>query len=158
MEKSDIIPFKQAIDYGIDVMLTGHLVMPKLTKLYPASMSKKMVNYIRNELKFKDIIITDDMRMNSVKLLYGKYRAIKKAFKAGNDLIMVKYITNDKVFEKVERAITKKKISEENLDESVKKILELKSKYKINDDLQIQKIDVEKYNEKILEIRNLCGY
>ena len=130
--------------------------MPKFTKLYPASMSKKMVNYIRNELNFKGIIITDDMRMNSVKLLYGKYRAIKKAFKAGNDLIMVKYIPNDKIFEKVERAITKKKISEENLDESVKKILELKSKYKINDDLQIQKIDVEKYNERILEIRNLC--
>ena len=156
LEKNDMKPFKEAMAYGTDAMLIGHLVIPRVTKLYPASMSKKVINYIRQELNFNGIIITDDMRMKSVRLLYGKDRAIKRAFKVGNDLIMVKYSKDDRVFKKIEKAVVRKKISEEKLDESVKKILDLKSKYNVNDDLKIEKMDVEKYNEKILRIKNLC--
>ena len=156
LEKEDMKPFKEAMAYGTDAMLIGHLVIPRVTKLYPASMSKKVINYIRQELNFNGIIITDDMRMKSVRLLYGKDRAIKRAFKVGNDLIMVKYSKDDRVFKKIEKAVVREKISEEKLDESVKKILDLKSKYNVNDDLKIEKMDVKKYNEKILRIKNLC--
>lgn len=117
-------------------------------------MSKKIVNILRKDLQFKGVIVTDDMRMKGVKILYGKYRAIKKAFLAGNDIIMVKFIENDKIYNKLKKLVEKKRIEERELNLSVERILELKNKYNISDDITLNKtIDIEGYNTIIREIK-----
>ena len=154
MNSDDIVPFKKAIENGADTLLVGHLLIRKLTGMYPSTMSKKIVNILRKDLQFKGVIVTDDMRMKGVKILYGKYRAIKKAFLAGNDIIMVKFIENDKVYNKLKKIVEKKRIEERELNLSVERILELKNKYNISDDITLNKtIDVEGYNTIIREIK-----
>lgn len=154
MNSDDIVPFKKAIENGADTLLVGHLLIRKLTGMYPSTMSKKIVNILRKDLQFKGVIVTDDMRMKGVKILYGKYRAIKKAFLAGNDIMMVKFIENDKIYNKLKKLVEKKRIEERELNLSVERILELKNKYNISDDITLNKtIDIEGYNTIIREIK-----
>lgn len=141
LEKEDIIPFKKAIENGADVLLVGHLRIKHVTHGYPTSMSKSFVRkYIRKKLKFNGVIITDDIRMKAVRILYGRKRALKKALNAGNDIVLFKYKPKDeKILDKI---IKSGKIKPYKIDKSVRRILKLKEKYKIE-------------NEKIPYLENL---
>ena len=50
-----------------------------------------MTAVLKRELKFKGIIITDDLNMKAIKLMYGTKKAVEKAFKACNDIIVFRF-------------------------------------------------------------------
>ncbi len=66
--------------------MTGHVVYEKLDKTNTATHSKKIIHYIRNKIGFKNILISDDLSMKSLK------EDIKtntlKTFKAGCNLAL----------------------------------------------------------------------
>lgn len=151
LEKEDMTPFKEAIKDGADAVLVSHLNVKNVTGKYPASMSKKFITeYLRKKFRFNGLIVTDDMRMKGVQLLYGKNRPIIKAFEAGNDIIVFKYSNNEKVIEKIIENVKKEKIEETKINRSVTRILKIKEKYNINNN-EIEKNAniVEKVNNKI---------
>ena len=64
LEKYHIKPFKAAIDSGIEMIMIAHLHIPYFEKgIIPASLSKNVINYLRNNLGYKSVIISDDMIM-----------------------------------------------------------------------------------------------
>ena len=81
----------------------GHLRIKGVTHNLPATMSKSFIReYIRKKNKFNGVIITDDIRMKAVKILYGKKRALEKAFTAGNDIVLFKYnLGDEKLIDKI---------------------------------------------------------
>ena len=115
---------------------------------------KFIIRYIRKKYKFKGIIVTDDMRMKGVEVLYGKNKPVKKAFNAGNDIILFKYRQNDNVIEEIIKKVKKSPINEARINRSVKRILKIKEKYQINDDeISIDDNLVDNVNKKINEIK-----
>ena len=157
LEKEDIIPFKKAIENGADVLLVGHLRIKHVTHGYPTSMSKSFVRkYIRKKLKFNGVIITDDIRMKAVRILYGRKRALKKALKAGNDIVLFKYNPGDeKLLNKIIEEVKRGKIKTYKIDKSVRRILKLKEKYKIeNEEIPYLENLPEEINQKIENIKN----
>ena len=107
--KEDSIPFKSMIEKGIDTIMVGHILVLKKSHLLPASISKQFIhNELRDRYNYKNIIMTDELGMRSVSLLYGKTNSIIKAFKAKNDIVCCKYSPNfiedliDKVIKKIE--------------------------------------------------------
>ena len=61
LEKSDLIPFKNmASNQAISIMV-GHLNVPNLTNGKPASTSPEAYTYLRNNLGFKGLAITDEL-------------------------------------------------------------------------------------------------
>lgn len=155
--EKDMLPFKDAIKANADAILVGHLFIKGITERLPATMSKKVISNLRDNLKFNGVIVSDDMRMKGVKLLYGKNRAVKKAVLAGNDIIVAKYIKNDNLVEQIEKLIKKSKITENEINEHVDRILKLKNRYNVNDNEILNIIDIEKYNKKIQRIINTCA-
>ena len=111
----------------------GHLRIKGVTHNLPATMSKSFIReYIRKKNKFNGVIITDDIRMKAVKILYGKKRALEKAFTAGNDIVLFKYnLGDEKLIDKIINDIKKGKINIGKINRSVKKVLKIKKKYKI---------------------------
>ncbi|MBR0350389.1 MAG: beta-N-acetylhexosaminidase, partial [Clostridia bacterium] len=92
LEKEDMKPFENVINKGADAMLVGHLVIPKVSKLFPASLSRKFIyTYIRKRLKYNKLLVTDDLKMRAIRLVYGRKYAVKKAFYAGNDIIVFRF-------------------------------------------------------------------
>ena len=146
-----MIPFKKAIENGAEAVLVSHLNIKNITGIYPASMSKKFIEkYLRINYNYNGLVVTDNMRMKGVQLLYGKNMPVKKAFEAGNDIIVFKYDSNEKSIDKVFKAVKKNKIEESKINESVDRILKIKEKYNINDTEIKKDINIiEKINTKI---------
>ena len=92
IEKEDMYPFEQAIKNGADAILVGHLLIRNVTGIYPASLSREFITkYIRKKYKYKGLVIADDLKMKAIKFIYGAHLAIRKAFEAGNDIIIFRF-------------------------------------------------------------------
>lgn len=155
LEEEDMKPFEEAIKAGADCILIGHLKIKKATFAYPTSMSKRFIGrYLRKKYHYNGIIITDDMRMKSVRTFYGKNKPIKKAFEAGNDIILFKYGKKEKVIEEIINEVKKDKKKEARVNKSVRRILKLKERYGINNNEIKENEDfVKEMNKQIHEIR-----
>ena len=66
--------------------MTAHIVFKKIDKYNTVTHSKKMIKLIRDQIGFKNIIISDDLSMKSLK---GKLNDNTiKTFKAGCNLAL----------------------------------------------------------------------
>jgi len=131
----DLELFKEAIKEGTDFVMTGH---PKVwgeidSKGKQASISKKVISKLRDDLNFKGIIITDAVTMLGLRLsyLFNFKKVYPDLIKAGNDIILDTHIHSGfrrlkKRIEYLEKLVNKGDISEERINESVKRILEMK--------------------------------
>lgn len=150
LEKEDIVPFKKAIEENADAIMVGHLIVTKIDKIFPVSLSKKFINtYLREKLNFKGVIITDDLKMKSINFFYGgKYGAFR-ALRAGNDIVMMRlgYKKEKQILNK----LLKNKIDLNDIDEKVKRILKLKQKYNIKDE-NVDGCNIDEINERINKI------
>lgn len=160
LEKEDMYPFEQAIKNGADAILVGHLLIRNVTGIYPASLSRKFISrYLRKKYKYNGLIITDDLKMRAIKFLYGADLAVKKAFQAGNDIIVFRFNHDEekRVIEKIIKLTKKRKIRESRINKSVQRIIKIKEKYNIVDDMPTENIEIEQINKQIKKIREKCG-
>ena len=81
--KKDFIPFKNKKTF---FAMTAHIIFNKIDSKNTVTHSKKLIKLIRNKIKFKNLLISDDLSMKSLK------ESIKnntiKTFKAGCNLAL----------------------------------------------------------------------
>ncbi len=150
----DIEPFKEAIKNNCDAMMISHIMVRKMDKFYPSSLSKKVIkNYLIDELNYNGLIITDDLRMKAVNLLYGYKKSSLKAIGAGNNIVLIgaPYKTIKECINYINKKLTDE--LKDNIENSYKKIIKIKEKYNINDSIN-KLVDIEKINEKIEKLNN----
>ena len=153
-ESDDIYPFKEAIINNSSAMMISHIMIRKMDKIYPASLSKKIVtNYLKEELKYDGLIITDDIKMKAVNFLYGYKKSFYKAVEAGNNVILIgsSYGIVKECIDNVLNKMTDE--IEKNINNSYKKIINVKKEYDIKDKSN-KKMNVDFYNKKIEKIRD----
>ena len=66
--------------------MTEHVIFNKIDPYNTVTHSKKMIKFIRNQIKFKNILISDDLSMKSLK--YSLEQNTIKAFEAGCNLAL----------------------------------------------------------------------
>jgi len=109
LNKIDFLAFKNKKSL---FAMTAHIIYQNIDKNFTATHSKKVIKLIKNKIKFKNLLISDDISMKSLKFSI-KENTIK-AFNAGCDLVLhcnAKYgemITVAKNSPKVNAFITKK--------------------------------------------------
>ena len=148
--------FENAIKNGAEALMIGHLLVTDIDKFYPASLSKKFIkDILRDKYNFNGIIITDSFKMLAIKLLYGEKGAVKKAVKAGNDIIMLKYSIKKEIkcINYIKNLALNNKISIKDIDSSVNRIIALKEKYNLNNTYS-NGTDINEANIIIKEINN----
>ena len=70
--------------------MISHILLSKLDPFNPASLSKKVIkDYLQDKLHYEGLIITDDLKMKSVNILYGYKKSSLKAIYAGYDIILI---------------------------------------------------------------------
>ena len=131
MEKTHIKPFKTAIENGIDMIMAAHLHCTCFEKdKIPTSLSKNALNYLRNNLNFKGVIISDDMVMKGVSD-FGDVEACEMGIKAGINIFIYRF-ADKKTFDIIDQ-IYKKALNDnelkDNILKSYDKIINLKTKY-----------------------------
>ncbi len=66
LKSTELVPFQTAINNGVDMVMTAHIMLPQIDKEYPATMSKKILtDLLRDEMGYKGVIITDDLEMQT---------------------------------------------------------------------------------------------
>ena len=83
LNKIDFLAFKKKKSF---FAMTAHIVYQDIDKENTATHSKEVIKIIRNKIKFKNLLISDDISMKSLKFSI-KENTIK-AFKAGCDLVL----------------------------------------------------------------------
>ncbi len=130
LDKVEIYPFKQAIEAGVQAIMTAHLQLPALdpTPDTPATLSPLIITgLLREEIGFDGLIVTDAMDMGGVTTLYSPEVAALKAVQAGVDIILLPPKPDD-VIESLIQAVRNDQISEARINISVKRILEAKAR------------------------------
>lgn len=87
LEANDLIPFATGIEAGCDAIMVSHTVVEALDRELPASLSPAVHRYLREEMGFEGVIITDDLVMEAISQQYGVGEAAVLAVLAGNDLL-----------------------------------------------------------------------
>lgn len=84
LQKTDFIPFKNLSD--LKFAMTAHILYPQIDDQNPVTMSKKILDIIRNDIVFKNVIMTDDLSMKALKGSF--FEKTIKSLDAGCDLIL----------------------------------------------------------------------
>ena len=131
MEEIHIKPFKYAISNDIEMIMAAHLHCTCFDNdVIPTSLSKNAISYLRNELKYNGVIISDDMVMKGVQA-YGSLEAVIMGIKAGLDMFIFRD-SDAKTIEMIQElclVVEKDEFLKKRVEESYNRILRLKEKY-----------------------------
>lgn len=156
LKSFELKPFEASIKNGIPMIMTAHILFPKIDNEFPATMSEKILTGIlRKDMGFDGVIVTDSLEMNAIKDRYGIVNGAVHSIQAGADMVCL--IRSEQYVIDVLEALCHE-ISQERLMESVQRILKVKQK--LRNDVHIvsakdlkRKIKAE--NEKVKAIRIL---
>ena len=88
LQRTGLIPFKQAIAAGATAVMLSNASVPGLTTL-PAGLSPTVVNVLRATLGFRGLIVTDSLGAGAISALHlSEAAASVVALRAGDDLIL----------------------------------------------------------------------
>lgn len=135
LRASEFIPFRSGIDAGAHMVMVGHVSMPGVIgDDTPCSLSGEAVtNWLRGELGYNGIIITDAMNMSAITEYYSPDQAAVMALQAGVDMILMPD-DFEVAYEGVLAAVRNGVISEERINESLKRIYRVKYRNRVDQD------------------------
>lgn len=153
IEKCELVPFKNAVENGVDMIMTAHIQFPQIEtqtvrsestgdEIYlPATLSKTFVtDILRNKLGFNGVVTTDAMNMGAISENFGVTQACILAINAGVDILLMPVSLSGEesgtelasLIGNLTSAVKDGVIKEETINEAVRRILNLKEKRGIN--------------------------
>lgn len=87
LQKTELAPFKKAVETNVKMIMLGHLKVPSIDSGIPVSLSEKAVRFLRKNMKYKGILITDALNMGGI-AEFSEEEACSKALRAGVDYLL----------------------------------------------------------------------
>lgn len=132
LENFELIPFKKAIKEGCKAIMVSHILLDKIDKQNPSSMSETVItDILREQLGFDGVVITDDMEMGAITENFTIEDACVQSIIAGCDIVLIGS-GNESIYNTIQAikdSILNGKITEERINESVVRIIKLKNEY-----------------------------
>ncbi|TNF46887.1 MAG: glycosyl hydrolase [Bacteroidetes bacterium] len=121
-------PFREGIRANTSSIMVGHLNVPALDNSgTPTSLSKKSIDFLKNDLGFKGLVISDALNMKAVSDRYGKTEVVVKAFEAGCDILLFPESVGEAI-NAIKKKVDSGSISLAEINERCLKILKAKHK------------------------------
>ena len=129
LEHVELVPFKAAIEAGVDSVMTAHIAVPALSPPgIPATLSPAILtDLLRKDLGFKGIIVTDALEMAGIVKSFSTGDAAVRALEAGADVLLMP-TDPDAVVKAVTAAVQSGRLTRQRIQESVIKILAAKER------------------------------
>lgn len=133
LDAMELKPFERAIALGVDSIMTAHIAVPALEPSgMPATVSPKVLtDLLRNELKFKGLIVTDSMAMQGMTMLFDSGEGSVRSVIAGADVLLMPP-DPEKAIRALVGAVEDGRISRQRLEQSVMRILTAKISLGLN--------------------------
>ncbi|NJC23718.1 beta-N-acetylhexosaminidase [Arthrobacter pigmenti] len=121
-------PFQAAIDAGVDMVMTAHIIVEAIDPEMPGTLSHKVLTgLLRDEMGFEGLVTTDALDMAAMTAQWSQEEISVMAIQAGSD-ILLNSPDVDASFAGVRAAVESGELTEERINESVRRILEWKVK------------------------------
>lgn len=119
-------PFRAAIDAGVDIVMSAHVVIEAIDPDLPSTLSPKILTgLLRDEMGFDGVISTDAIDMDALAENFSHEEIVVKSLEAGADVLLNSKHPRQTLHDILD-AVSQGKISEERIDESVMRILKFK--------------------------------
>lgn len=128
-KERDLLPFEAGMKAGVAFVMVSHNIIDDFDKGVPASLSKKMHEYIRNDMNYDGIIVCDGLGMSGVKEYVGgdKGEVAVQAVIAGNDMLCATDVGVQ--LRAIVKAVNDGRIELSQIEDSVTRILMTKINY-----------------------------
>ena len=127
--KTDALPFKAAIQQGVEMVMLGHLRYQRIDGR-PMSISRVAVQALREDLGFERLIVTDDLGMGAL-ADYDPMDVIDLAIDAGVDVLLYAKppATWDVLIRHVAGQVRRGVISRNDVNLRARRVVELKLRH-----------------------------
>ena len=130
LREEEFIPFIKASKSRVEFMMMAHLVVDAIDKDLPCTLSSKAYELLRDELKYKKIIITDDMEMQAISDRHSYPEAGLMALEAGADILLYRSMERTKeVYEAVMEALKDQSLKKSIIREKIKRVIDCKKRF-----------------------------
>ncbi|WP_062317464.1 glycoside hydrolase family 3 N-terminal domain-containing protein [Demequina maris] len=116
LARTDLVPFARAIEAGAPAVMMGHIAVPAWGD-GPATLERKAYGYLRDELGFTGVAITDALNMAAVADGRTEGQVAVRALRAGADVLLMPGDAGD-VIDAVASAVKDGRLSRDRLDEA----------------------------------------
>ena len=155
-EETQAIPFKSAIENGVQSMMVGHVAFPAVDdemingQYVPATASEKILNgLLRDKLGFDGVLVTDAIGMGGLSTMFSHEELLVRTINAGNDIILGTRVDDTDL---VVKAVKEGKIKESTIDKACERILAMKEKMHLFDEGEQKIYDIREEALKTKEI------
>ena len=90
LSERELVPFQAAIDHGIRMVMSGHIMFPQIDAEFPTPLSHKITTgLLREQLNYQGVIVSDDIGMHAMDRFFDAPSAGRDFLQAGNDMLMI---------------------------------------------------------------------
>lgn len=133
-DRLELKPYSLVSDFDKSMIMTAHIINRNLDESgLPATLSSKILtNILRDELKFKGVIISDDMQMKAIYDNYSLEESLPLAINAGVDMFifgnqLVDQLANlEEIIDIIVTNVQRGVIAEKTINASYMRIVEFK--------------------------------
>lgn len=130
LERTDLLPFRAAIEEGVDLIMTAHVVYPALDGAErPATASPPILReLLRDELRFRGAVVTDSLLMGAIRDAHAGPEAQAVALvEAGVD-ILLDVAEPERARDGLVEAVASGRLDRTRLEEACRRVLALKQR------------------------------
>lgn len=140
LRKREWIPFHKAMKSGANFLMSAHILLPEIDATRPGTFSETFLSeYLRKELHFNGVVVSDDMQMGAVINTYGKEEAPILALKAGCDLLCYRHEPETLIaLEAIKKAIKDKVLDAKKLQASIDRVRKVRANLELAKDQMTQ--------------------
>jgi beta-N-acetylhexosaminidase len=134
MWKTDLVPFRAAIDAGVASILITHVQFKDIEPVYPSTLSSKIIQgLLREQMGYRGLVTTDCMEMKAVTNKYGPSESAVLAALAGANIVLFSHTREyqEEVYAALLESAKTGRLSLHQIDYSVLRISEMKQRYSI---------------------------
>ena len=126
-----MLPFREGIRAGADLIMTAHIALPNVTGSdVPSTLSRMILTEkLRGELGFDGVIITDALAMAAITDRFDSAEAAVRSIEAGADIVLMP-LHYQQAFDGVVRAVEEGRLTEERIDASAARVQTLRERKK----------------------------
>lgn len=123
LRSRDWLPFAEAAEAGVPMVMMGHIDVPDLDSGVPSSLSPAAYQELR-DMGHDGVIVTDAMNMGAIAQGYGGDQAVVDALAAGADLLLMP-ASAPGAHAAIIDAVGSGEVEEERLDEAAERVVAL---------------------------------
>jgi beta-N-acetylhexosaminidase len=129
--ESSVVPFADAINNGVEIVMTGPAIVEAFDSERPASVSPSVIRILRERLGFKGVVMSDDLDGQAT--LRGRpiTQVAVDALNAGSDHLLIADFDDqvDQIVLAITNAVSSGELPEIRLTEAATKVRALAAKY-----------------------------